>query len=184
MKKKIYLVRDYCNAAGIKSEKPMLIELSGKDFYNLVTSLEGERRFFVHLTDDVGYECPEIYAEVSEEEYKDWKSEYDSHLYRKRIKQDYEEVSFDEALLFLYSSDQLISSELTPEEAAEKKEDIERLRRAYKSLDAEDRELIYLLYLCREPLTEKQVASVLHISQQAINKRKMRILRKMKSFWL
>ena len=87
MKKKIYLVRDYCNAAGIKSEKPMLIELSGKDFYNLVTSLEGERRFFVHLTDDVGYECPEIYAEVSEEEYKDWKSEYDSHLYRKRIKQ-------------------------------------------------------------------------------------------------
>ena len=67
---------------------------------------------------------------------------------------------------------------------AEKKEDIERLRRAYKSLDAEDRELIYLLYLCREPLTEKQAASVLHISQQAINKRKMRILRKMKSFWL
>lgn len=184
MKKKIYLVRDYCNAAGIKSEKPMLIELSGKDFYNLVTSLEGERRFFVHLTDDVGYECPEIYAEVSEEEYKDWKSEYDSHLYRKRINKDYEEVSFDEALLFLYSSDRLISSELTPEEAAEKKEDIERLRRAYESLDTEDRELIYLLYLCREPLTEKQVASVLHISQQAVNKRKMRILRKMKSFWL
>ena len=92
--------------------------------------------------------------------------------------------SFDEALLFLYSSDQLISSELTPEEAAEKKEDIEKLRRAYESLDAEDRELIYLLYLCREPLTEKQVASVLHISQQAVNKRKKRIMRKMKSFWL
>ena len=184
MKKKIYLVRDNWNDAGIKSEKTRLIELSGREFYNLVRNLDGQHRFFVHLTDDVDYECPEIYAEVSEREYKDWKSEYDGHLYRKRINQDYEKVSFDEALLFLYSSDQLISLELTPEEAAEKKEDIERLRRAYESLDAEDRELICLLYLCREPLTEKQAASVLHISQQAVNKRKMRILRKMKSFWL
>lgn len=97
---------------------------------------------------------------------------------------DYEEVSFEEGLLFLYGNNLLNAPELTPEEAAEKKDNIERLWQAYKALDIEGRELIYLLYLCSEPLTEKQAASVLHISQQTVNKRKMRILRKMKSFWL
>ncbi len=184
MKKKIYLVRDHENISGKNSEKTKLIELTGREFYQLVTSVEGTQRFFVHLTDDMDYECPEIYAEVSEKEYRDWKSEYDSHLYRRRISMDYEEVSFDEALLFLYGNSLLNAPEFTPEEAAEKKDNIERLWQAYKSLDGEDRELIYLLYLCSEPLTEKQAASVLHISQQAVNKRKMRILRKMKSFWL
>ena len=55
---------------------------------------------------------------------------------------------------------------------------------AFASLTDDEKELIWLLYLCKEPLTETQVASVLHISQQAVNKRKQKILEKMKAFWL
>ena len=70
----------------------------------------------MRLTDDIDYECPEIFVEVP----------------------------FDDALLFLYSKAEEDS----------------------------------------EPLTETQVASVLHISQPAVHKRKKKILEKMKSFWL
>ena len=59
-----------------------------------------------------------------------------------------------------------------------------KLQNAFASLTDEEKELIWLLYLCKEPLTETQVASVLHISQQAVNKRKQKILEKMKVFWL
>ena len=67
---------------------------------------------------------------------------------------------------------------------AEKRENLNKLQNAFASLTDDEKELIWLLYLCKEPLTETQVASVLHISQQAVNKRKQKILEKMKSFWL
>ena len=60
----------------------------------------------------------------------------------------------------------------------------DKLQNAFSSLTDEEKELIWLLYLCKEPLTETQVASVLHISQPAVHKRKKRILEKMRSFWL
>ena len=98
----------------------------------------------MRLTDDIDYECPEIFVEVSEEDYAEWKREYNLHLYRRKVKSCYVEVPFDDALLFLYSKAEEDS----------------------------------------EALTETQVASVLHISQPAVHKRKKKILEKMKSFWL
>ena len=71
-----------------------------------------------------------------------------------------------------------------PEHLFEKRENLIRLQNAFASLTEEEKELIWLLYLCKEPLSETQAASVLHISQQAVNKRKKKILEKMKSFWL
>ena len=71
-----------------------------------------------------------------------------------------------------------------PEHLFEKRENLIRLQNALASLTEEEKELIWLLYLCKEPLTETQAASVLHISQPAIHKRKKKILEKMKSFWL
>ena len=67
---------------------------------------------------------------------------------------------------------------------AEKRENLHKLQLAFASLTDEEKELVWFLYLCKEPLTETQVASVLHISQQAVNKRKQKILEKMKAFWL
>ena len=93
------------------------------------------------------------------------------------------EVPFDDALLFLYSKGEE-DSEALPEKMAEKRENLGKLQIAFASLTDEEKELIWLLYLCKEPLTETQVASVLHISQQAVNKRRKKILEKMKAFWL
>ena len=88
-------------------------------------------------------------------------------------------MPFDDALLFLY-----MEQANDPEYLFEKRENLIRLQNAFASLTEEEKELIWLLYLCKEPLTETQAASVLHISQQAVNKRKKKILEKMKSFSL
>ena len=142
-----------------------------------------EPRYFIRLTDDIDYECPEIFVEVSKNDYAEWKREYNLHLYRRKMKSCYVEVPFDDALLFLYSKAEE-DSEALPEKMAEKRENLDKLQNAFSSLTDEEKELIWLLYLCKEPLTETQVASVLHISQPAVHKRKKRILEKMRSFWL
>ena len=198
MKKRIYLARanhkkanheNQNHASGEKQnhqltgqEKEQLLEISGSEFYRIVSDSNAEKmepRYFIHLTDDIDYECPEIFVEVSKEDYAEWKREYNLHLYRRKIKSCYVEVPFDDALLFLY-----MEQANDPEHLFEKRENLIRLQNALASLTEEEKELIWLLYLCKEPLSETQAASVLHISQQAVNKRKKKILEKMKSFWL
>lgn len=184
MKNKIYLVSDTKATETLEAEK-RLTEISGGEFYELVTALDGNRRHFIRLTDDIDFECAEIFAEVSHEEYIKWKKEYNRHIYVRNLRMQYEEVSFDEALIFLRQYPQKEkSNEAAPEEAAEMKDELSLLTDAFSSLSREEKELIYLLYLCEEPLTEKQAATALHITQQAVNKRKKKILEKMKSFWL
>ena len=166
--------------------KEQLLEISGSEFYRIVSASDVENmepRYFIRLTDDIDYECPEIFVEVSENDYAEWKREYNLHLYRRKIKSCYAEVPFDDALLFLYSKGEE-DPEAIPEKMAEKRENLNKLQIAFASLTDDEKELIWLLYLCKEPLTETQVASVLHISQQAVNKRKQKILEKMKAFWL
>ena len=202
MKKKIYLAKanhktakqeNQTNASGEKQNyrlteqtKEQLLEISGSEFYRIVSDRDVENmepRYFIRLTDDIDYECPEIFVEVSKNDYAEWKREYNLHLYRRKIKSCYVEVPFDDALLFLYSKGEE-DPEAIPEKMAEKRENLDKLQNAFASLTDEEKELIWLLYLCKEPLTETQVASVLHISQPAVHKRKKRILEKMRSFWL
>lgn len=202
MKKRIYLAKanhktanheNQTNASVEKQNhrltgqtKEQLLEISGSEFYRIVSASDVENmepRYFIRLTDDIDYECPEIFVEVSENDYAEWKREYNLHLYRRKIKSCYAEVPFDDALLFLYSKGEE-DPEAIPEKMAEKRENLNKLQIAFASLTDDEKELIWLLYLCKEPLTETQVASVLHISQQAVNKRKQKILEKMKAFWL
>lgn len=197
MKKRIYLAKaNHKNQKHASNEmqnhrlteqtKEQLLEISGSEFYRIVSASDVENmepRYFIRLTDDIDYECPEIFVEVSEDDYAEWKREYNLHLYRRKIKSCYVEVPFDDALLFLYSKGEE-DSETLPEKMAEKRENLDKLQIAFASLTDDEKELIWLLYLCKEPLTETQVASVLHISQPAVHKRKKRILEKMRSFWL
>ena len=197
MKKRIYLAKanhknqkhasdEMQNHRLTEQTKEQLLEISGSEFYRIVSDRDVENmepRYFIRLTDDIDYECPEIFVEVSEDDYAEWKREYNLHLYRRKIKSCYVEVPFDDALLFLYSKGEE-DPEAIPEKMAEKRENLGKLQIAFASLTDDETELIWLLYLCKEPLTETQVASVLHISQPAVHKRKKRILEKMRSFWL
>ena len=78
-----------------------MLEISGSEFYRIVSDLEGERRYFIRLTDDLDFECAEILSEVPREEYLVWKKENNRYLYQRQLKSYYAEVPFDDALLFL-----------------------------------------------------------------------------------
>ena len=71
--------------------------------------------------------------------------ENNRYLYQRQLKSYYAEVPFDDALLFLY-----MESPNEPERLFEKRENLIRLQNAFASLTEEEKELIWLLYLCKE----------------------------------
>ena len=160
MKKRIYLAKanhktakqeNQTNASGEKQNyrlteqtKEQLLEISGSEFYRIVSDRDVENmepRYFIRLTDDIDYECPEIFVEVSKNDYAEWKREYNLHLYRRKMKSCYAEVPFDDALLFLYSKGEE-DPEAIPEKMAEKRENLDKLQNAFASLTDEEKELI------------------------------------------
>ena len=74
MKKTIYL------AQASLSEDGRLVEITGREFYDIVTSVLGEKRYFVRLTDDIDYEGTEIIIEAPKDYYNEWRKEYRRHL--------------------------------------------------------------------------------------------------------
>ena len=78
MAKTIYLVKKNPES---KKENTEWMQMSGEEFYRFTRSEEGKGRYFIHLTDDVGYEADEIYIEAGYEEFYSWKQEDNRHRY-------------------------------------------------------------------------------------------------------
>ena len=175
MKKTIYL------AQASLSEDGRLVEITGREFYDIVTSVLGEKRYFVRLTDDIDYEGTEIIIEAPKDYYNEWRKEYRRHLDIRKANSLYKEVSYEDKVLNilddLYEKDYVI-------DVIERKEDIEKLKRIYSCLTEQERFLIHMLYLTEYPVSEGELAKILNISQQAVNKRKKKILSKLKKCWL
>lgn len=175
MKKTIYL------AQASLSEDGRLVEITGREFYDIVTSVLGEKRYFVRLTDDIDYEGTEIIIEAPKDYYNEWRKEYRRHLDIRKANSLYKEVSYEDKVLTilddLYEKDYVI-------DVIERKEDIEKLKRIYKCLTEQEQYLIYMLYLTEHPMSEGELAKILNISQQAVNKRKKKILSKLEKCWL
>lgn len=64
-----------------------------------------------------------------------------------------------------------------------RKANIQTLRRALASLTSDEMNIVFLLYLTTEPLTEYQLADARGVTQQAIHKYKVSILKKLKKFF-
>ena len=175
MKKTIYL------AQASLSEDGRFVEITGREFYDIVTSVLGEKRYFVRLTDDIDYEGTEIIIEAPKDYYNEWRKEYRRHLDIRKANSLYKEVSYEDKVLTilddLYEKDYVI-------DVIERKEDIEKLKRIYRCLTDQEQYLIYMLYLTEHPMSEGELAKILNISQQAVNKRKKKILKKLEKYWL
>jgi len=150
------------------------IAINGKEFYNLITSPAGKGRYFIDMED--------FMIEANKSEYMEWRKEKDHHDY----------LSEHEAgiqLLSLYSDiqtgngngEEIVSDEsLGTEELALKSIAQKALLAALNTLDMESYQLIESLILsdCRK--SERELASVFGLSQNAVNKRKNKILENLK----
>ena len=78
----------------------------------------------------------------------------------------------------LETNQQFVIQEVSVQVQVEKLLDVEILRKALSLLTPEERELINLLFY--QEKTEQEVGILLHISQQAVNKRKQAVLIKLR----
>ncbi len=178
MKKRIYLIRKT-----VAEDEEKLLEVSGKEFYDFVNSVEKEKRYFIRIVDDFSYEGTEIIAQTSPEMYKSWRKEYDAHRYLENLKQGYEELSLEENMVQMGDILNVEAEETMPETCLLQKEAYRKLKEGLESLEPAERELINLLYLREIPMTQREAAEHFEIGLSALHKRKEKILKKLRCFW-
>ena len=121
------------------------------------------------------------YYEVSKETYQKFKREYD----HARMLQRYENE------VYVFSLDAMATEQTTGydviadlgvnvEETAVHNLMIEKLRDTMKKLDDEELDLIKQIYV--DEKTQREIAAELGISQNAVNKRKIKLLNKLRKF--
>ena len=121
------------------------------------------------------------YYEVSKETYQKYKREHD---HSKRL-QEYENevvvLSLDAVTTGEHSLSEIISdTETNVENEAIQNVMIEKLKIALAGLSTEELSLINMLY--SDLKSEREIAAILGISQKTVNKRKHRILERLKKF--
>lgn len=97
----------------------------------------------------------------------------DRHSEYQRLRSREKDVPLDEDIL----------ADLTKNtvENYEKKELFEKLSEALKILTAEERQLIDYIYY--HNLTEREIAAILEISQQAVSKQKHKVIKKLRKYF-
>lgn len=155
-----------------KPEDIEWIEMSGKEFYQFVTSPEGDGRYFIDIND--------VVLETTKEEARIHRAEKDRSDYLRGQEKKHIILSLQRLEEDGYSDAVLEDKLRNVESDAIALVGTVELMAALNQLDAESYSLIYSLYLDVEKKTERQMASILGISQAAINKRKKKILKRLK----
>ena len=174
--KRIYLVKkDPETGAGDGNWQIM----TGEEFAEFIRTPEGMRRrkAFGQLdgceTDDTV-----IVAECGEETAREWRREKDrrDYLRERMLRSGHRTVSLEaEGGAYISAED----TEGGVEEAVMRRMAREALRRAVAMLADDEADLIRSLFLAGTPDSEKSYATRHRISQQAVHKRKLRILKKL-----
>ena len=150
------------------------IMMTGKEFYQFINSPEGRNRYFIMWND--------LVIEAPKEQCNDWLSEQEHCGYLRQHENGWNTISlYSDLVQEGTEGEELISDPAVDVELSA----IANIRRnallaALRHLDHQSFYLIYSLYLARQPKTERELAAEVGISQQAIHRRKEKILRKLK----
>ncbi len=157
-------------------------QVNGREFYRLTSGKEGERRHFIHLTDDISYEASEIFIEATYEEYRSWRVEEHRHQYLIECMEGTQTLSADVPVS--QGEDALIDTVeddgVPIEEAIEEQDLIERLRVAVRMLQPQERQMIEKLYLQTNPLRQRELAKEMEITPGGLNKQLKKVLEKLR----
>ncbi len=167
MAKQYYIKRDP-SAIGSDIE---WTAINGKEFYQLLTSPAGKGRYFI--------EMDEFMIEATEAEYKDWRKEKDHSDYLQAQESQVQ-------LLPLCGGENGSQGDLIPDMAASTEEQAmaailrKALKEALNALDDESYTIIDALILAQDRKSERDLASEFGLSQNAVHKRKNKILKTLK----
>lgn len=185
--KKFYVVDEngtYASADG----KTHFTCLTGKALFDYLTSEEGAKKEFYVDFDDNG---DEIGVEVPEDKLEEHLKEKEHRKYLNKVQKEvgYTIVSlnadFDGKDGEQMTYEEVIADEdsLDFMEEISRKADIQILRKALASLDHDEYEIIYRLYLCENIISEREYATELGLPQKTLNNRKLVIFKKIRKFF-
>jgi hypothetical protein len=183
MANKIYLVKKDPHS---KKQSVEWLQLSGSDFYAFLHTPEAKGRYFIHLTDDIDFECDEIYIEADRTEYQEWKKKYNAHNYLASWKGGTEEVSLEGSLEIEKTKRNTDNWQSDARESLElwiiHKDEIEQLYAAINQLTAKEQDFIRYMYLSGEKKTEADTAKQFNISNAAAHRLKEKIFLQIQKF--
>lgn len=183
---KVFYIEDnngqYVSADGSKR----WTRLTGQALYDFLQTERGKKTYFFVDTDDNGVA---IGVEITN---KDQQVMFETDKRRRRYVSEsqkesgYITVSFDyfETEDGTSTGDEVIpNDDDSIEEDVLRQFDLETLRRALDTLTEDEYALICALFLQDEPMTESEYAVQRGTTQQAINKRKKTILKKLRNYF-
>lgn len=147
------------------------IALNGKEFYQLITSPAGKGRYFIDMD--------EFMIESTEGEYKDWRKEKDHADYLL-------EQESHVQLLPLHGGEEDGPGRFIQDQSASTEDQAmasivrKALSEALSSLDEESYMIIDALILAHDRKSERDLAEEFGLSQNAVHKRKQKILKNLK----
>ena len=176
------------NSGGIN---PEWLEISGEEFYRLTA--ENKNLRFIHDYNEDDPDDNEFYFQVTPEIYREWDRDRKHHERQQAyLHSHYEVISFD-ALIDPDDSAGLTWADIIPDtsdiDAEHEQEDKERkaeliskMMEEINKLPEEDKKLIYALFLNPDGnMTETEYAESIGIAQQNVNKRKLKIFKKIRA---
>lgn len=163
--------------------------MTGKEFLNFKRNPKNKHRKFAEYIDEY-QESATIVIEVTQDTYNRWHCE-DVIRKRKRTEKSevgYKEISMDEEICGQHIEDFTLHDVLADDSVDIEQDvlkifEINRLKEVLAYLETEEMELIRTLFLSDNPLTEREYAKKIGISQPAINKRKMMIIEKIRKYF-
>ena len=183
---KVFYIEDnngqYVSADGSKR----WTRLTGQALYDFLQTERGKKTYFFVDTDDNGVA---IGVEIRNTELaSNLKGDKNHGDYLKQVRDEsgYITVSFDyfETEDGTSTGDEVIpNNDDSIENDVLRQFDLETLRRALDTLTEDEYALIFALFLQDEPMTESEYANQKGTTQQAINKRKKAILKKLRNYF-
>ncbi len=184
----VYYIESEAGSFTSADGKRRFIRLSGKEAYDYLRTEEGKRKRFMRTSrHEEGGETEFVEAPpelIKQHRSSERREQYVSNCIEQSGITTVSLYSFNkDGYSDIFTGENLIAD---PFEDFCEREQCKyaraKLKTALAELQAEELEIINALYLCKNRLTEAEIAEMKGVSQQAISKRKLRILKKLKTF--
>ena len=183
---KIIYIEDKKGEFFSADKKRRFTRLVGKDAYDYLTSEAGKSKAFFRTTtyEDSG---DVVLVEAEKNQNKSVRSflNHEYYLKKQQEKSGYETISIcelDRGDGELNGEDLLADTNEATDESVLKSISVENLYKAIDLLSAEEKELIYSMYLSSDPLSERKMCERLGIDKTNLHDRKKKILQKLKKY--
>lgn len=178
MSNKYYLVwkDEKCNG-----KNPEWIYMNGKTFYRFLEKPENKHRFFITLDNRICEDADTIIIECTEEEYKRWRIEKHREEYLDKCKNEYCSYSIStDTIPFV---DRLVDESVNIEDDFIRVVKNQLLKEFLASLNKKEKDLINLLYVKNDGLSELKISKKTGIPRKTLNDRKLKIREKLRNFY-